>query len=122
MANKPIPASPRTPIIQNRVFGVEIAPATPQFVGTGTSAPIKPGDTYDDNEIPAILKQVVDLINTKNIPGALGPTGVLGPTGGGAAAFTEPTGPTGVAPTGFGGPTGPTGLTGNLGYTGPPGH
>lgn len=112
-------ASNRTPIIQNRVFGVEIAPALPIPGATG------PGnlfacDTYDDNLQGAILKQVVDLVNNKNVPG---PIGTKGATGAGVGAtVTGPTGPSRLGPTGNGGATGPTGVTGPTGNTGPTGH
>ncbi len=77
-------------------------------------------DTYDDNRIPAVLKEVVDLINTKNIPGPRGNTGAKGATGS-STAFTGPTGPTGSSPAG---PIaavliGVTGITGNTGPQGP---
>jgi hypothetical protein len=97
---------------------------------TVTGVPIKPDpssvgkDTYDDGRIPAVLKEVVDLINDKNIPGFAGNTGGKGPTGGGAAAFTGPTGPTGASPTGplnsaLIGPTGASGPAGPQGPLGP---
>jgi hypothetical protein len=105
-----------------RTYAEPIVPAPPGNGGLTGPGKIYPADTYDDNMIPAILKQVVDMVNTKNIPGPAGPTGGKGPTGGGAAAFTGPTGPTGVGPTGpsFGG-TGFTGLTGENGRIGPQG-
>jgi hypothetical protein len=102
------------------VFAAPVTPAPPSVGATGTV--IVPCDTYDDNMIPAVLKQVVDLINDKNIPGPAGNTGAKGPTGGGAAAFTGPTGPAGPLVPGFGGPTGATGVTGFQGRTGPTGH
>jgi hypothetical protein len=76
-------------------------------------------DTYDDNTIPIVLKEVVDLINAKNISGPTGPgrTGATGPAG-----TTGATGPTGVGRTGpsfF--PRGITGDTGPQGPTGPRG-
>lgn len=114
-------ASNRTPIIPNRVFGVEIAPALPIPGATG------PGnlfacDTYDDGMQGAILKQVVDLVNNKNVPGPLGPKGLTGPVVATGASSTGPTGPAGKGPTGAGGATGPTGVTGTPGNTGPTGH
>lgn len=113
------PISNRISPVNNRVYAEPVVPAPPSAGATGTV--VVPCDTYDDNMIPAVLKQVVDLINTKNIPGPTGVTGVKGPTGGIAVAFTGPTGPTGRGPTGPGGPTGATGITGNVGYTGPTG-
>src|SRR4051812_44400316 len=97
--------------IGNTVLGVPIVP-------TPTTAS---KDTYDDNRIPQVLKQVVDLINTKNIPGPIGGTGRTGPapTGAGGSS-TGPTGPRGGSPTGpsfFG--AGPTGVTGPQGPSGP---
>lgn len=85
-------------------------------------------DTYDDNLIPVILKEVVDVVNRKDIPGYTGNTGaagnrfigagVTGPTG---ATGGSPTGPRGFGPTGYTGyqgPAGPTGNTGTPGVTG----
>lgn len=106
-----------------RVFADPIVPAPP-VSGTGTQAPITPCDVYDDNMIPAILKQVVDLINTKNIPGPVGPASTaVGPTG--PTGTTGPTGHTGSSPMGpcafTGGATGPTGFPGYQGRPGPMG-
>src|SRR5580692_509270 len=112
--------TPRKPPPPTRVLAVPVTPAPPSVGATGTV--VVPCDTYDDNMIPAVLKQVVDLINNKDIPGPAGTTGAKGPTGGGAAAFTGPTGPTGPQVPGFGGPTGATGVTGFAGRTGPTGH
>jgi len=111
------PISNRISPVNNKVYAEPIAPAPPIPGATGPGH-IFACDTYDDNLIPAVLKQVVDLINTKNIPGPIGPTGAKGPTGGGAAAFTGPTGPAGAGPTGNGGVTGATGVTGNTGNVG----
>lgn len=99
------------------IFAAPIKPAPPQFVGTGPTAPIVAGDTYDDSRIPAVLKEVVDLINTKNIPGFRGNTGNAGPVATGGGSSTGPTGPAGV------GPTGPlnSALVGPTGASGPPG-
>lgn len=102
-----------------RVFAEPIVPALPQPT---PGVPPDPCDTYDDNMIPAVLKQVVDLVNNQDIPGPIGNTGLKGPTGGGVAAFTGPTGPAGPLVPGFGGPTGATGVTGFAGRTGPTGH
>src|SRR5260221_6973239 len=96
--------------IGNSVYGVPIVPDPDVRNDTDVHM------TYDDNRIPGILKQVVDLINDKNIPGPRGPTGTAGPLATGASS-TGPTGRTGVGPTGpsfFG-----TGVTGSTGYTGP---
>lgn len=95
------------------VLGVPITPDPPTIAK----------DTYDDERIPGILKRVVDLINTKTIPGAKGATGNTGPARLTGASSTGPTGPTGASPTGpsfFG--TGPTGPTGNAGPTGAAGN
>jgi len=117
------------------------------------AAPVQPDpstvskDTYDDNRIPAVLKEVVDLINNKDIPGFAGNVGHAGPTIATGASSTGPTGATGstgkaadaligaTGPTGSAagpqllGPIGPlagagqnsnaTGPTGNTGPTGP---
>ncbi len=99
--------------IGNSVTGVPIVPDPPAVAK----------DTYDDNRIPAVLKQVVDLINDKNIPGPRGNTGATGPGATGGASSTGPTGATGASPTGPSflgtGPTGPTGYTGPSGPIGP---
>jgi hypothetical protein len=102
------------------VYAEPISPAPPSVGATGPV--VVPCDTYDDNLIPAVLKQVVDLVNTKNVPGPVGATGVAGPVHGGTGILTGPTGPTGRGPTGYGGPTGQTGVTGFQGLTGPTGH
>jgi hypothetical protein len=112
----PDPISNRISPVNNKIYAAPVVPAPPSAGATGTV--VVACDTYDDNMLPAVLKQVVDLINTKNIPGAAGPTGGLGPTGGGAAAFTGPTGPTGKSPAGYAGFTGATGPTGASGSTG----
>lgn len=113
-----IPISNRGATPGSRVYAEPISPALPTAGATGTV--VVPADTYDDNMIPPILKQVVDLINEKNIPG---PVGHAGPPGVFivGAVFTGPTGPAGIAQTGFGGPTGATGVTGSPGYLGVPG-
>src|SRR6185312_1910214 len=95
--------------VGNSVFGVPVTPDPDVRNDTDVHM------TYDDNRIPAALKEVVDLINAKNIPGPLGPTGV-GPTGPGILN----TGPTGS--TGYQGPQGPAGNTGTTGATGPTGQ
>lgn len=95
----------------HKVIGVPVVP-DPPAVGK---------DTYDDNRIPAVLKQVVDLVNTKNIPGFTGPAGPTGPLATGASS-TGPTGPAGAVvqgPAFFG--RGVTGVTGNTGPQGPAG-
>jgi collagen type VII alpha len=102
------------------VYAEPISPAPPTAGATGTV--VVPCDTYDDNMIPAVLKQVVDLINTKNIPGPVGSTGTAGVVHGGTGILTGPTGATGPQVPGFGGPTGQTGVTGFQGRTGPTGH
>jgi hypothetical protein len=74
-----------------------------------------PKDTYDDNRIPAVLKEVVDLINTKNLPGPR-VTGPAGPVYAGASGITGSTGPRGNSD--LVGPAFDVGLTGHTGATG----
>lgn len=76
--------------------------------------------TYDDERIEDVLKQVVDLVNDKNIIGYAGPTGKQGPT---VTVGGSSTGPTGTSPTGPVGPNpNPVGVTGNTGPTGATGN
>src|SRR5215467_15686093 len=79
---------------------------------------INPGN-IDRNTWGVVLKQIVDLINNRNIMGPNGPAGtVTGPTGPAGA----PTGPTGPARPGPTGPAASTGATGPTGlWTGPQG-
>lgn len=102
------------------VYAEPISPAPPSVGATGSV--VVPCDTYDDNMIPAVLKQVVDLVNNKNIPGPVGNTGTVGVPHGGTGILTGPTGATGPRVPGYGGPTGQTGVTGFQGRTGPTGH
>jgi hypothetical protein len=74
-------------------------------------------ETYDDNELDTILKQVVDKINLKNIDGSIGLAGPVGPT----QLVGGVTGPTGVGLQGppYGGlAVGPTGRQGDPGLQG----
>ena len=74
---------------------------------------------YDDNTIPGILNEVIDMINDGDIQGPVGPTGKAGPLATGASS-TGPTGATGAGPAGPSqGQTGPTGRTGPQGVAGP---
>lgn len=110
------PVSNRISPINNAVFAEPVVPAPPLPAGGGK---LDACDTYDDNMIPPILKQVVDLINDKNIPGPVGPTGAAGAAAT-ATGTTGATGPTGRGPTGPN--SGVTGPTGTVGYTGKQGH
>ena len=66
------------------------------------SKQIRSSINYDRHaDLPAVLKQVADVINKKNI---VGPDGFTGPTGA-AGGATGNTGPAGAQ-----GPTGPTPL------------
>src|ERR1700731_3485866 len=77
--------------------------------------------SYDDNYVSAVLKEVVDMLNDRDVPGPIGLAGVTGPVG--PTSTTGTTGPTGAQPTGPAGPSaGPTGPTGSVGKLGPTGN